>query len=111
MVRKRPLTLCHRNCYKENTWYFPDLASKPGNSVGTAFPCLYVPQQIARVHFARCFHFKPWILMVGSLPNSPFSSLLLSIQTDCIYQIGCLADICAPDSKMHEMNQKGRTGF
>lgn len=30
-----------------------------------------VPWRIACVHFARCFHFKPW--MAVSLPDSPFS--------------------------------------
>lgn len=48
--------------------------------------------------------------MVVFLLNSP-SSTLVSVQPDCIDQICCMADACAPDSKMNSMNQEGRVGF
>lgn len=49
--------------------------------------------------------------MVFSLPKFFFFSLLLSVQTNCIYQIACVSDFCAPDSKMHEINQKEGQDF
>lgn len=35
--------------------------------------------------------------MVVFLSNSPFSTLVLTIQTDCINKMGYVADFCAPD--------------
>lgn len=49
--------------------------------------------------------------MVVFLLNSPSSALVLSVQPDCIDQICCMADACAPDLKMNSVNQKGRGGF
>lgn len=67
LVCKRPLTSCHRNCYKENTWYSPILLWSLATVLWLHSP-VSVLQWIASVRSERS-------QMVFSLPKFFFFSL------------------------------------
>lgn len=84
-----------------------NLASKSGNSIVAAFLCIYLflCNNELLVFILREVGWLSLFLVFF------FFLCLLSIQKKCIYPIACLPDFCSPGSKMHEMKQKGRTGF
>lgn len=117
-----PIVPLHSDSGLQMTRWYYAIESDTRRVLGTLQSCFEVWKQyrgciplhlsVSLQQWIACVHpERSW--MIVSLPSFFFFFFLclLSIQKKCIYPIACLPDFCSPGSKMHEMKQKGRTGF